>query len=359
MDEEILEAAEELNEYYESDIGGDDIPRIMELQGELLDSVLDMSSETLSEFTENTESLPVPGASKQSKGTEPYLRFLDENLDPASYLLLTGNHPNSDIGHDEAHEIERALYKTVTGDLDAETFLFDGQGTKHGGFGAKKDKGDIFGSEETGRKFYLQHVTSGAKHYMRKIGKDLVDGGKDAADQVILNHIHKFGHKVLSDGTHVTVTPSVWNTDQVGEISGYGHSSWGVASQLVNAAPEDHPLSGYDIGGVHYIGPETLHRDEFSGDPLENEFSELEENVQAVNHDEIAETTEEFIEETQPEQEEPEPVDETEAVDEEGGSSRVDQLLETGELDAEELLKMRFVEGEISQEEYQERMAVI
>jgi hypothetical protein len=286
---ELTELAEELGDYYANidDLDEDDLPELLETQTRLLNELLDWNDQEREAMMQNMDFTPAPGYDVQDRGTWPYIRFIDDEIDPESFLLVAGNHPASKIGTDEAHDLDKSIRAETGRDRD-EIHILDGQGTIEGGYGALTDHGDVFTSvpDGTGTKFYLQHVTGASKHFLRKNKKDAVKGGKHEADVIIKNHIHQSGWTVLSDGTQLYVTRSVWDTDQRGEVSNYGHSSWGVDIPLVNAAPEDHPLNDYAIGALHSLGPETLVQDEFAGDPLDQELEVLDE-VKGTNPDSV------------------------------------------------------------------------
>lgn len=61
-----------------------------------------------------------------------------------------------------------------------------------------------------------------------------------------------------------------------------------MATNLINAAPEDHPLNDYDIGGVHYAGPEALTREGLGSDPLAKKLDHLKQRHQEIDQEEIA-----------------------------------------------------------------------
>jgi hypothetical protein len=136
--------------------------------------------------------------------------------------------------------------------------------------------------EGTGKLFGFHHETRATKHFVNTIMDDF--NTNYPYDEVMYNHIHRWGSFVTGDGRGGTITASPKNTDHKGEQSAYGHSTWGSITKWTNAAPESDPASEFDWHAWHYAGPQTIiDSTEFNGNMVFEELDRIEERVPEVD----------------------------------------------------------------------------
>ena len=240
------------------------------------EEVVDAFEELTEKFTESLEGTSMPNLDKQYDTAEYYISELLKGTDVSKVINISGNHPRSNKGTDEAKRLETIIRKH---DREVDILNSTSSGSSHGGQGGIQDDKVIINGEKksTGRSVGYYHKIPGGRHSSVRTKRKMLRSGYNF-DEFFAGHIHK-PRASFTTGMEETIFPPQQSPGPYGEKLPVKHPVYGTIVKYSNAAPENHPSNEIRWAGWHFINDDTLEREEYKGDKLDEEIEELKEKI--------------------------------------------------------------------------------
>lgn len=228
----------------------------------------------IGEFSDAMAQNAVPNLERQYEIIRPYIEELVEQIGLQRAILISGNHPRSQEGADEASRLAD-IFRAADREKKIDFILSDGTGHKFGGQGGIADEEVLFAGEKrrTGKKLGFYHEPQGGKNAMPRTLDQLLAKGV-GFDEFYAGHIHQC-YAAYANGTAITINPPLQGPNDYSEHLGVKPSLYGPIVTFSNVAPLGHPANKNIWHAWHFINDDTLERPEFRFDQLEQVLQDL------------------------------------------------------------------------------------
>ncbi len=245
------------------------------------DNWLDTHESLYEDVKHAYEQSSLPNVDKQFEAADPFLESLLVGTMPERVTLTAGNHVRSDIGRDEATQLEYLIERYDLDD-DLEIRKSASDGSKFGGFGAIKDETVNLGGVEasTGKSVAFHHHSPGGTHANINTMRKLLESGY-AFDEFFAGHVHhpRIG---FTTGTAQTISPACQGPNDYSEFLKAKSAMYGTTVKFSNAAPQGDPANEMVTHGWHMVNDNTLEQEEFVDDAFTAEVNEYYENLEEL-----------------------------------------------------------------------------
>lgn len=231
----------------------------------------------------------LPNIDKQFESIDPFLERLLLGTMPRRVTLTSGNHIRSEVGRDEATQLEYMIERYDLTD-ELEIRKSDSIGSKSGGFSAIKDETvNINGVDaNTGKSVAFHHQSPGGTHGNITTLRKILESGY-AFDEFFAGHVHhpRIG---FTTGVAQTISPACQGPNDYSEYLRAKAALYGTTVKFSNVAPDGDPANDMITHAWHMINDDTLERDEFVDDEFTAEIKEYQDRLEQMREEAEAST---------------------------------------------------------------------